>query len=60
MESGPKDNISVARESSTWILIRNSLSSSYVILLRTAGRSWNDVKLYAEFAALWIASDSAY
>ena len=44
-ECGPKDYISAVRESSLWI-------SPDVLILRTAGRRWNNAKLYGEFAAL--------
>ena len=50
-ENGPKDYISVVRESSLWILIR--LGPPDVLVLRTAGSKWNNAKLYGEFAALW-------
>ena len=51
-ENGPKDNISVLRGSSLWILIRDSLGPPDVLVLRTAGSKWNNAKLYGEFAAL--------
>ena len=38
-ESRPKDFTSAARESSLWILIRDSLGPPDVMILRTAGRS---------------------
>ena len=53
MEKGLKDYISVIRECSICILIRNSLSPPDILYLRTAGRGWNNAKLYGEFAALW-------
>ena len=52
-ESGPKDYVSAVRESSLWILMRDSLSPPDVLVLRTAGRMWNNAKLYGEFVALW-------
>ena len=52
-ENGPKEYISVVRERSLWILIRDSLSPPDVLVLRTAGSKWNNAKLYGEFAALW-------
>ena len=52
MEHGMRD-ISITRESSLWILIRDSLFPPDVIRLRTAGRRWNNAELSGEFAALW-------
>ena len=48
-----RDYISVTRECSWWILIRDSLCPPDVIRLRTAGREWNKARLYGDFAALW-------
>ena len=53
MEKGTRDYISVKRECSLWTLIRDSLCPPDVIRLRTAGRKWNNAKLYGEYAALW-------
>ena len=50
MVHGMREPISIIRESSLWIRIRRPLK---VIRLRTAGRRWNNVELYGEFAALW-------
>ena len=52
-ERSPKDNVSAARESSLWILIRDSICLPDVLCLRAAGKGWNDAKLYDELAALW-------
>ena len=52
-ERSPKDNVSAARESSLWILIRDSICPPDVLCLPAAGRRWNDAKLYDELVALW-------
>ena len=52
-ESGPKDYVSVVRESSLWILVRDCCCPPDVLNLRTAGRRWNNAKLHGEIAALW-------
>ena len=48
---GMRDYISVVRECSSWILIRDSLCPPDILSQRT-GRKWNNAKLYGEFAAL--------
>ena len=48
-----RDSISIIRECSLWILIRDSLCPPDVIRLHTAVRGWNNVQFYGEFAALW-------
>ena len=48
---GEKNYISVIRECSSWILIRDSLCPPDILSQRT-GRKWNNAKLYGEFAAL--------
>ena len=52
MVKGMKDYISVIRECSLWILIRDSLCPPDILSLRTAGRKRNKAKIYGEFAAL--------
>ena len=44
-ENGPQDYASVMRESSLWILVRDLLCPTDVLLLRTAGSKWNNAKL---------------
>ena len=51
MIHGTRDSIRIMRECSLRILIRDSLCTPDVIRLRTAGRWWNNVQLYGEFAA---------
>ena len=48
-----RDYISVIRECSLWILIRDSLCPIDILSLRTAGRKWNNAKVCGEYAALW-------
>ena len=55
MIQGTRDSISVIRECSLWILIRD-LCPPDVIRLRTAGREWNEARLQGDFAALWFFS----
>ena len=50
-----RDYINVMKEYSLWILIRDSLCPPDILSLRTAGRKWNNAKLYGEFAALWFS-----
>ena len=52
-ESGPKDYIGEASESSLWASIRDYLTPPDILVLRTAGSKWNNAKFYGEFAALW-------
>ena len=47
-----RDYISVIRECSLWILIRDSLCPPDVIRLHTAERRWNNPQSYGEIAAL--------
>ena len=59
-ESGPKDYMSVVRESSQRILIRDSPGPPEILVLRTAGSKWNSAKLNGEFAALWFSLDTRW
>ena len=53
MVDGMWDSMSIIRESSLWILIRDSLCPLDVIRLRIAERRWNNAELDGEFAAVW-------
>ena len=45
-ESVPKDYIGEVSESSLWAPIRDNLTPSDILVLRTAGSKWNNAKLY--------------
>ena len=52
-EGGPKDYITDFSESSLWASIRDYLTPSDVLIMRTAGPKLNHGQLYGEFAAMW-------
>ena len=51
-ESCPKDYISEASESSLWASIRDNLTPSDILVLRTAGSKWNNAKLLGSICCL--------
>ena len=53
MVHGMRDSISIMRECSLRLLIRDSLCPPDVTRLRTPERRWNNAELKVEFAALW-------